>query len=188
MSRWATCPRGGSTSSDRLPAQLSQSRWHTCCAAGPRRRKPAGRRDCRSTGATDSLLSAIYLRVHAAITDGTPEPAYSRPRRARGIQGASMQTVTTVPGRSRRRSTFIVACLSAALVPALTGCAPLSANAVLPDKPGHWQVTGAKPARPSARDLLMAAYQDYWPADAHGPASPATRHADPNLPGGRSAP
>src|SRR5258706_5358366 len=75
-----------------------------------------------------------------------------------------MQTVTTVPGRSRRRSTFIVACLSAALVAALTGCAAGAANAVLPDKPGHVQVTGAKPARPSARDLLIAAYEDYWRA------------------------
>src|SRR5258706_12452252 len=102
------------------------------------------------------------MRVHAAITDRTPEPAYSRPRRARGIQGASMQTVTTVPGRSRRRSTFIVACLSAALVAALTGCAAGAANAVLPAKPGHGQGPGRKPARPSARDLLMAAYEDYW--------------------------
>src|SRR5258707_10561237 len=79
-------------------------------------------------------------------------------------RGESMQTVTTVPGRSRRRSTFIVACLSAALVAALTGCAAGAANVVLPDKPGHVQVTGAKPARPSARDLLIAAYEDYWRA------------------------
>src|SRR5258708_18875035 len=92
----------------------------------------------------------------------------SRPIVARGERGASrgesMQTVTTVPGRSRRRSTFIVACLSAALVAALTGCAAGAANVVLPDKPGHVQVTGAKPARPSARDLLIAAYEDYWRA------------------------
>ncbi len=82
-----------------------------------------------------------------------------------------MQTVTTVPGRSRRRSTFIVACLSAALVAALTGCAAGAANAVLPDKPGHVQVTGAKPARPSARDLLIAAYEDYWRATNEALAS-----------------
>jgi len=75
-----------------------------------------------------------------------------------------MQTVTTVPGRSRRRSTFIVACLSAALVAAPTGCAAGAANVVLPDKPSHVQVTGAKPARPSARDLVIAAYEGYWRA------------------------
>src|SRR5258707_3115208 len=90
-------------------------------------------------------------------------------------RGESMQTVTTVPGRSRRRSTFIVACLSAALVAALTGCAAGAANVVLPDKPGHVQVTGAKPARPSARDLLIAAYEDYWQA-THNRAH--SRHAN----------
>src|SRR5258708_11823057 len=92
-------------------------------------------------------------------------------------RGESMQTVTTVPGRSRRRSTFIVACLSAALVAALTGCAAGAANVVLPDKPGHVQVTGAKPARPSARDLLIAAYEDYWPAARQARASPDARQA-----------
>jgi hypothetical protein len=42
---------------------------------------------------------------------------------------------------------------------------------VLPDKPGHVQVTGAKPARPSARDLVIAAYQDYWRATNEALAS-----------------
>src|SRR5260221_13028030 len=92
-------------------------------------------------------------------------------------RGASMQTVTTVPGRSRRRSTFIVACLSAAIVAALTGCAAGAANVVLPDKPGHVQVTGAKPARPSARDLLIAAYEDYWRATNEALASRAASKA-----------
>src|SRR5258708_34067629 len=92
-------------------------------------------------------------------------------------RGESMQTVTTVPGRSRRRSTFIVACLSAAFVVALTGCAAGAANVVLPDKPSHVQVAGAKPARPSARDLLIAAYEGYWRADNETVPSPRRRQA-----------
>src|SRR5258708_34294727 len=88
-------------------------------------------------------------------------------------RGESMQTVTTVPGRSRRRSTFIVACLSAPLVPALTGCAAGAANVVLPDKPGHDQLTGAEPSRPSPRDLIVAAHDDYAPARAVRPAAVA---------------
>jgi len=88
-----------------------------------------------------------------------------------------MQTVTTVPGRRRRRSTFIVACLSAALVAALTGCAAGAANVVLPDKPGHVQVTGAKRARLSARDLVIAAYEDYWRATNEALASRAASKA-----------
>src|SRR5258706_12117862 len=94
-----------------------------------------------------------------------------------------MQTVTTVPGRSRRRSTFIVACLSAALVAALTGCAAGAANAVLPDKPGHVQVTGAKPARPSARDLLIAAYEDYWRGTKEALPSPRGTHGRAGIAG-----
>ena len=88
-----------------------------------------------------------------------------------------MQTVTTVPGRSRRRSTFIVACLSGALVAALTGCAAGAANVVLPDKPSHVQVAGAQAARPSARDLVIAAYEGYWRATDEALASRAASKA-----------
>lgn len=75
-----------------------------------------------------------------------------------------MHVVTSVPGRSRLFGGLVAACLSAGLVPALTGCDGRAANVALPDKPGHVQVAGAKAARPSARDLVIAAYEGYWRA------------------------
>jgi hypothetical protein len=59
---------------------------------------------------------------------------------------------------------LLAACLSAGLVAALTGCGTRAANVALPDKPAHAQVPGAKAARPSSRDLVIAAYEGYWRA------------------------
>ena len=73
-----------------------------------------------------------------------------------------MQTVTAA-GRSKRRGRLVVACLSAGLTAILTGCGTRAAPVALPDKPSHVLVASAK-ASPSARDLVIAAYEGYWRA------------------------
>lgn len=79
-----------------------------------------------------------------------------------------MHTVTAA-GRSKRRgkrrgSLVVAACLSAGLTGVLTGCGTRAATVALPDKPSHVQVASAKAYRPSARDLVIAAYEGYWRA------------------------
>jgi len=88
-----------------------------------------------------------------------------------------MRTVTADPGRNMRRG-LVTACLSAGLTAgltaALTGCGTRAANVALPGKRGHVRVAGAtasrppsfKPSasRPSARALVIAAYEAYWRA------------------------
>src|SRR5262249_5218125 len=78
-------------------------------------------------------------------------------------RGASMHT-DTAAGRSKRRGSLVVACLSAGLTAVLTGCGTRAATVALPDKPSHVQVASAKAYRPSARDLVIAAYEGYWRA------------------------
>jgi len=88
-----------------------------------------------------------------------------------------MRTVTAVPGRSRRRGgrrggnrrrrrgSLVVACLSAGLTAALTGCGTRAVTVAVPGKPGHAQVASTKASRPSVvRDLVIAAYEGYWRA------------------------
>jgi hypothetical protein len=75
-----------------------------------------------------------------------------------------MQTVTAVRGRSGRLSRLVIACLSAWLTAALTGCGPRAATIALPGKPGHVQMASVKASRPSVRDLVIAAYEGYWRA------------------------
>jgi len=85
-----------------------------------------------------------------------------------------MHAVTVVRGRSRLPGALLAACLQAGLVAALSGCGTWAANVALPDKPGHVQAAGAQaagareasgqPAAPSARDLVIAAYEGYWRA------------------------
>jgi hypothetical protein len=83
-----------------------------------------------------------------------------------------MRTVTAAGGRNMRRG-LVIACLSAGLTAgltaALTGCGTRAANMALPDKHGHVRVAGAtasrpSASRPSARALVIAAYEAYWRA------------------------
>jgi hypothetical protein len=83
-----------------------------------------------------------------------------------------MRTVTAARGRNMRRG-LVTACLSAGLTAgltaALTGCGTRAANMALPDKHGHIRVAGAtasrsSASRPSARALVIAAYEAYWRA------------------------
>src|SRR5262245_3395429 len=93
-------------------------------------------------------------------------------RLIQGPRGAGMRTVTAVPGRSMRRTrhrsmrreNVVVACLSAGLTAALTGCGTQAATVAVPHKPGHAQVASAKASSPSVRDLVIAAYEGYWRA------------------------
>ena len=82
-----------------------------------------------------------------------------------------MHAVTAVAGRSRQFGGLLAACLSAGLVAVLTGCGTRAANVALPDKPRDVQVAGAKAARPSARDLVIAVYEGYWRATSKALAS-----------------
>jgi hypothetical protein len=75
-----------------------------------------------------------------------------------------MRTVTAVRGRSGRRGSFVLACLSAWLTAALTGCGPRAATVAVPDQPAHAQAASAKASKPSVRDLVIAAYEGYWRA------------------------
>jgi hypothetical protein len=75
-----------------------------------------------------------------------------------------MHAVTAVPGRSRPVGGLLAAWLSAGLAAALTGCGTRAPNVALPDKPGHVPAAGAAAARPTARDLVIAAYEGYWRA------------------------
>lgn len=82
-----------------------------------------------------------------------------------------MHNVRTIPGRSRLRGRLLVIGLSAGLAAGLTGCGTQAADITLPDKPGHLQLAPARAVRPSARNLVIAAYEGYWLATNRALAS-----------------
>jgi hypothetical protein len=82
-----------------------------------------------------------------------------------------MHKVSTDPGQCRRDGRRLVIGLAAAAATALTGCGTGAADVALPAKPGHVHLAGAKAAQPSARDLVVAAYEGYWRATTEALAS-----------------
>ena len=82
-----------------------------------------------------------------------------------------MHQIRTGPGPSRRGGRCLVAGLAAAAAAALAGCGTGAADVALPVKPGHVHLAGAKAAQPSARDLVVAAYEGYWRATSEALAS-----------------
>jgi hypothetical protein len=82
-----------------------------------------------------------------------------------------MHKVRSGPGRSRRDARPLVIGLAALLAAALSGCGTGAADVALPVKPGPVHLAGAKAATPSARDLVVAAYEGYWRATNEALAS-----------------
>jgi len=66
----------------------------------------------------------------------------------------------TGPGRRE----LLAGALAAGLIGGLAGCGSSAAQVTLPKRPGHVRVAGAASARPSTRQLVLAAYQGYWRA------------------------
>jgi hypothetical protein len=81
-----------------------------------------------------------------------------------------MHKVRTDPGR-RPDGRLLVTGLAALLAAGIAGCGTGAADVTLPVKPGHVHLAGAKAARPSARDLVVAAYEGYWRATSEALAS-----------------
>ncbi|HUZ51507.1 MAG TPA: hypothetical protein VMU94_03125 [Streptosporangiaceae bacterium] len=79
--------------------------------------------------------------------------------------------VRSGPGRGRRDGRLLVTGLAAVAAAMLTGCGTGAADVALPVKPGHVHLAGAKAAPPSARDLVVAAYEGYWRATNEALAS-----------------
>jgi hypothetical protein len=82
-----------------------------------------------------------------------------------------MHQIRTDPGHGRRGGRRLVIGLAAVAAAALTGCGTGAAHVALPVKPGHVHLAGAKAAPPSARDLVVAAYEGYWRATSEALAS-----------------
>ncbi|HVB46421.1 MAG TPA: hypothetical protein VNF47_27440 [Streptosporangiaceae bacterium] len=58
----------------------------------------------------------------------------------------------------------LAAGLLAAGLAAVAACDSSAASVALPKKPARAQLAGAAPARPTARQLVVAAYEGYWQA------------------------
>ncbi len=84
-----------------------------------------------------------------------------------------MHTDTVISGRGRRgrRSGLPAAFFFAGLLAVLLGCGTQAANVALLNKPGHVRVDRVTVARPSARELVIAAYESYWRATNEALAS-----------------
>ncbi len=82
-----------------------------------------------------------------------------------------MHKVRTDPGRGRPAGRLLVCGLAALLAAGLAGCGTGAADVALPVKPAHVHLAGAKAAPPSARDLVVAAYEGYWRATNEALAS-----------------
>jgi hypothetical protein len=82
-----------------------------------------------------------------------------------------MHKVRTDSGPSRRGGRCLVTGLAAVAAAALAGCGTGAADVALPVKPGHVHLAGAQAAPPSARDLVVAAYEGYWRATSEALAS-----------------
>ena len=88
-----------------------------------------------------------------------------------------MHKVRTGPGHGGRGGRLLVTGLAAAAAAALAGCGTGAADVALPVKPGHAALAGAKAAPPSARDLVVAAYEGYWRATNEALASRSAARA-----------
>jgi|HubBroStandDraft_1064217.scaffolds.fasta_scaffold03305_5 hypothetical protein len=69
--------------------------------------------------------------------------------------------------------------LGFALIIAVAACGKGQADVVLPRKPAHAQLAGIVPAPPSTRQVIVAAYENYWQAtnqavDSHNLATAKT--------------
>ena len=82
-----------------------------------------------------------------------------------------MHKVRSGPGHASRGGRLLGTALAAAAAAALAGCGSGAADVALPAKPGHVHLVGAKAAPPSARDLVVAAYEGYWRATNEALAS-----------------
>ena len=82
-----------------------------------------------------------------------------------------MRKVRTDPGHGWRADRLVVGGLAAVVAATLTGCGTRAADVALPVKPAHVHLAGAHAARPSARDLVIAAYEGYWRATNEALAS-----------------
>jgi hypothetical protein len=82
-----------------------------------------------------------------------------------------MHTGLAVSGPSRHHRGIPAACLFAGLLATLLGCGTQAPNVALPGQPGHVEVARVKAVRPSARDLVIAAYEGYWRATNEALAS-----------------
>lgn len=92
-----------------------------------------------------------------------------------------MHKGTVGSGRNRRCGGLAAACFFGVLLAALPGCGTRPANVALPDKPWpskpgvarpwHIRVGRAAAIRPSARELVVAAYEGYWRATNEALAS-----------------
>ncbi len=76
---------------------------------------------------------------------------------------------------SRARRAVLAGALAAGLAATAAGCGSSPAKVTLPSKPPRVRVAAAPPAKPSARQRVIAAYQGYWRAtsaavDSRSPA------------------
>jgi hypothetical protein len=92
-----------------------------------------------------------------------------------------MRTGTVIARRGRQRGGLAAACIVAVLLGPLLGCGTQAANVALPSKPGpgkpgpgrpgHVRVDRVRGVMPSARRLVIAAYEGYWRATNEALAS-----------------